>query len=407
MGAERMWRSWRNVIGAVGAVSVPLAFGFSSLYASDLSDHYQLERVFVVCRHGYRPPLGSPLPTDANDWDCHQTHIIATTDSLDHESIPFVPYNQLYVVKRQGEKAFAGSCYNGQLTPGGRKQMIKVGENFRDLYVQSGFLPEVLDTSTVYIRSTDTHRTLETAQCILQGMYPPSHRDSQEPLVIHCKSPGSENMYGRSGCARLVHLKQQLKSSETYQNAVQQFDSLRATLSSAIPGWRNSSWPSIYNNVECVRGNSLQLPEEITPELCEQIHQAANAETQVSFSDKEIVSLSIGRFMGEVLSHMKTSMEETNSKARFYLYSGHDNTLSPLLSALDIFEGHPRMGSTLVFEMYKKLNENEEEERFIRVVFNGEEKKVYSTSSTYIAWEEFEEHTNEFVPKSYKQQCKM
>jgi hypothetical protein len=58
------------------------------------------------------------------------------------------------------------------------------------------------------------------------------------------------------------------------------------------------------------------------------------------------------------------------------LYSGHDNTLLPLLNSLRVFdEKHPPMGSYLALELYAAPKQSDGE-RLVRVVYNDQEKKL-------------------------------
>ncbi len=65
----------------------------------------------------------------------------------------------------------------GQLTHLGLEQLRRIGELLRERYVDElRVLPPVFDARTVFVRSTDTNRTIESAQSLLWGLYPPSTR---------------------------------------------------------------------------------------------------------------------------------------------------------------------------------------------------------------------------------------
>lgn len=67
----------------------------------------------------------------------------------------------------------AGNCYMGQLTAKGLKDVKKTGEYLRQRYVEEyKLLPSKLDLNALWIRSTDSKRTIETAYTILSGLYP-------------------------------------------------------------------------------------------------------------------------------------------------------------------------------------------------------------------------------------------
>lgn len=70
----------------------------------------------------------------------------------------------------------SGNCDLAQLTAHGAKQMEAVGREIRKKYVeQFPLLPPTFDPSKMFIRSTYTKRTIETAYQIIQGLYPEPH----------------------------------------------------------------------------------------------------------------------------------------------------------------------------------------------------------------------------------------
>ena len=64
----------------------------------------------------------------------------------------------------------------GELTGHGMRQLFDLGSTLRTRYVGAGatnanFLPAQFDASLHYTRSTDLHRTLQSAQSLLYAMY--------------------------------------------------------------------------------------------------------------------------------------------------------------------------------------------------------------------------------------------
>src|SRR4051812_3578648 len=100
----------------------------------------------------------------------------------------------------------------------GIQQMRELGAKFRTRYVQEHHLLDpALNTSQLYIRSTGSKRTVESAQHVLEGMFADSARKSEEEITINVLDRNDENMYPRSGCKRLGELKKNIKKSEEYQ----------------------------------------------------------------------------------------------------------------------------------------------------------------------------------------------
>jgi hypothetical protein len=57
------------------------------------------------------------------------------------------------------------TCRSGQLTTIGCQQHYEIGKNFRNLYIdQLSFMPDMLNTSMIYVRSTDVYRTRQSTE---------------------------------------------------------------------------------------------------------------------------------------------------------------------------------------------------------------------------------------------------
>uniref|UniRef100_A0A3B4A414 Uncharacterized protein n=1 Tax=Periophthalmus magnuspinnatus TaxID=409849 RepID=A0A3B4A414_9GOBI len=137
-----MKKLWLNA-GIVGSLSA--AFGSilwsqktnesnSSRTCSPLDSEptspYELQLVQVLFRHGARTPL---------------------------KSIPNV---------------LEGGSFAGQLTTLGMQQLYELGKRLRQRYIEdSPFLSPAFSPSEVYVRSTNIWRTIESAKCLVAGLF--------------------------------------------------------------------------------------------------------------------------------------------------------------------------------------------------------------------------------------------
>ena len=85
-----------------------------------------------------------------------------------------------------------GNCSVGQLTSIGYSQHLANGKSLNMAYVKTGFLKSSLDPSEVYIQSdsknlelliVDEPQTLQSAQSITLGMFPPDKGSSKTQFV--------------------------------------------------------------------------------------------------------------------------------------------------------------------------------------------------------------------------------
>jgi acid phosphatase len=89
----------------------------------------------------------------------------------------------------------------------------------------------------------------------------------------------------------------------------------------------------------------LLLPDGVDQDIVDGVEREAGYETAVKFSSPEICRLAIGRFIGDVVDRVQATVDGEDD-VRFALYSGHDNTLSPFLSAFNVFDARqPPMAS--------------------------------------------------------------
>lgn len=101
----------------------------------------------------------------------------------------------------------------------------------------------------------------------------------------------------------------------------------------------------------------------------------------------QTLKLAIGPFVDILLTNMEKFVRSSNSpdSAKFFLYSGHDTTLIPLMCALGIeSESWPPFASNVVLELYRNTDIAENEEQYyVKVLFNDEEKNIAQQSSTF------------------------
>lgn len=102
-------------------------------------------------------------------------------------------------------KSFPGYCFYGQLTDTGKRNMMALGSRLRFHYIdQMKLLSQTLDPHSLYIRSTDYSRTIESVQYLLGGLYPKKNRNQGQDLKIHVRDYKDETMIPHTNCASLM-----------------------------------------------------------------------------------------------------------------------------------------------------------------------------------------------------------
>eukprot|EP01094_Clydonella_sp_ATCC50884_P009054 TRINITY_DN1858_c1_g1_i1.p1 TRINITY_DN1858_c1_g1~~TRINITY_DN1858_c1_g1_i1.p1 ORF type:complete len:461 (+),score=139.23 TRINITY_DN1858_c1_g1_i1:174-1385(+) len=315
-------------------------------------------------------------------------------------------YRQQYIFTDQ--HPLPGDCYRGQLTMAGMVQMLEVGHMLRRLYVERiPLLPRDLSPRLLYVRSSDSSRTVQSAQCVLEGMYHHTRERPDAPLhaaaiTIHTMDRYLEHMYGRSDCPALRQLKAEARKHKQYTAYDESMAPVRERVAHQLGYSKWPGWVVAHNTLECIRGNGLRLSGSLSPEDEASVREAASLEGAIKFANERIVRLSLGRFTRVMMQHMDASLSGA-SPARFFLYSGHDNTLSPLLGMLGLLKGHPPMASNLILEVW----EAQDGRQYVHVMFNGESQTLPGADDPVCPLDVFRERMRRFSlsDEQYRVEC--
>uniref|UniRef100_A0A3B4A5N3 Uncharacterized protein n=1 Tax=Periophthalmus magnuspinnatus TaxID=409849 RepID=A0A3B4A5N3_9GOBI len=180
-----MKKLWLNA-GIVGSLSA--AFGSilwsqktnesnSSRTCSPLDSEptspYELQLVQVLFRHGARTPLKSIPNVLEAQWvptllePPPHTHINFVVTDLNGGPRPSAPMEENY-----RKNLLTGGSFAGQLTTLGMQQLYELGKRLRQRYIEdSPFLSPAFSPSEVYVRSTNIWRTIESAKCLVAGLF--------------------------------------------------------------------------------------------------------------------------------------------------------------------------------------------------------------------------------------------
>jgi acid phosphatase len=123
-----------------------------------------LEQVHLFIRHGDRTPLAYiPRPGLERqvEWECSRpsrmsTQVLDKNNNFAAFHLQVVTPSDTSLFHPYSESLWRGSCVPGQLTLRGAEQQQALGQALRDVYVDKlKFLPEVLNASLVYSRSSN------------------------------------------------------------------------------------------------------------------------------------------------------------------------------------------------------------------------------------------------------------
>lgn len=181
-------------------------------------------------------------------------------------------------------------------------------------------------------------------------------------------------------CTRLRHLFQIRKQTPEYKEIKKQQDPVVRELERALFGddiekqhKKYLLHPFIWHNtIQCYVLNNIPLPSSISPELIEKVEYFENLDFKHAWEwNPEVPKLGIGRFLGELVNHFDNFIEK-KSTTKFYLFSGHDTTIAPILASLRVFDGKfPPIGSYLILELFSK-----DGKYYIRIRYKNKDLKI-------------------------------
>ncbi|XP_069133271.1 prostatic acid phosphatase-like [Argopecten irradians] len=128
----------------------------------------------------------------------------------------------------------------GQLTKVGKQQEYRLGNFYKEKYIDTAFLGPNYNHSEIHIRSTDVDRTLMSAYCVLSGMFPPGNGSDQQwnpkinwqPIPVHTVPINEDFLLNTNApCPTFNKLREALLKSKVIENFTLQHQDLIKTVS--------------------------------------------------------------------------------------------------------------------------------------------------------------------------------
>ncbi|OQR85032.1 hypothetical protein ACHHYP_12430 [Achlya hypogyna] len=380
---------------------------------------YELNQVQVAIRHGARTLVRRSSCWSGYNatWNCGaRNYIEPVLGASTHRSFD-VQYTP-------GETVLRGTCQVGQLLDEGYRQETLNGEfvsNFHAAYIASGRLfraGEPMDVTNqssmeiilfslqcsimhwvgIYLSSTDMQRTMMSGQLVLDATFPlsaPGDKASAVPWHVGDISQSSliPNPFS---CPRLDDIKAAFESSDGYLLWLHRHDALVETIRTTFGHYDPLNLFDCMLTARCSLSAS-DMPPSLTPKLYgEIIRFERDKRMKIYTEDDEYAKLS----MSKLLRGLRARMTDV-AGPRFVLYSGHDDTVMPLLAAIGgskWLHDWPPYAAFIAFELY---TESATGERFVRIIYQGRPLTLPGCNSDdlcplslFLKWTNFAETAN-------------
>lgn len=360
----------------------------------DEKDDKELLQVYWVIRHGWRTPISMHTfhHLEGLDWECYTKE---ETEEFRDRYLTFHKdgelANKFEPFFHSEQEHIYGKCHKGQLTLLGQEQVFDVGKLARDIYVNKyKFLDPNFDTARdLYVRSTSTGRTVETAFQFAKGLSGSQLDKDGSKLRVHLYSYDKETMLARTSFCPKVHTSMRKKRRQSKLNQIEYikeiFDAEALESQELYDKMLNSSVGELCNNLSILRAHDLPIPRGIQDHHIEQVC-ALSGRYYSGLYNKKSLHVAIGGFIREIndtlFSKAKKDMSLKSSNylptddSKFIIAAGHDTTLFPLLLSFGIFDGHhPPMSSSLGIELWKnkESTKNSIEDYSVKLMYNFKE----------------------------------
>eukprot|EP00005_Dracoamoeba_jomungandri_P002827 CAMPEP_0174252334 /NCGR_PEP_ID=MMETSP0439-20130205/1850_1 /TAXON_ID=0 /ORGANISM="Stereomyxa ramosa, Strain Chinc5" /LENGTH=294 /DNA_ID=CAMNT_0015332853 /DNA_START=9 /DNA_END=890 /DNA_ORIENTATION=+ len=256
-------------------LATELAYCSAGSSLAEVPDNLELRFVQLLTRHGARVPFLGPLPGTGKEeeveWECSVgSYRAAQTQST--------LFNLLWLNGRQELK---GNCGLGSLTELGYKQHVLLGKSLREKYVDRLlFLNSSLSLDQIFSRSTDSERTIMSAEGLLTGLYPPKDskvRDTETVPVYRIDSYADNLTPTPYLCPKLGVISDQVANSEAFKEIINENADLQKYLEK-LWGVELEAWGSVPNSMVAILDNlqsrichDLPLPAGINASIVTQV----------------------------------------------------------------------------------------------------------------------------------------
>ncbi|XP_063070027.1 lysophosphatidic acid phosphatase type 6 [Engraulis encrasicolus] len=398
-----------RVVG-LGSVAVGSLFCWSqtkSSAACEDSPQLELKLVQVLFRHGARTPLKSIPDVLEVQW------VPKLLDVPPHTLIDYVvtdlqggPQPASPVEDSYREHALSGGTYPGQLTTIGMQQLYDLGTRLRARYIQDvPFLTPSFTPAEVYIRSTNIVRTIESAKCLVAGLFQQKQTGTVPILTSQAET---EILYPNYHGCKLLRLLSGHRWAESAKlpDIAKDIKEIQGDL--GIPLEKEVDFILIRDDMVARQTHGLACPPQLDNWKSKVEQRAVDMIYHVyEPSKKGNLQLCVGPLLHTMLSNMEEKVQGTSSEPhrKLFLYSVHDTTLMPCLMALGIFDMRwPPYAADITMEL---LENRTTKEAFVKVLYLGKEQHIPGCSSKTCPLKEFQQAMAEYaLPLDrYNKQC--
>eukprot|EP00943_MAST-04B_sp_MAST-4B-sp1_P009639 g9639.t1 len=315
----------------------------------------RLIQAHTIFRHGARTPMNDlgkqPVKWLLKEQDKDNFSLAKFTLWSPGNGTPVARESIQKNLYAKDDKVLLGGGYPGALTKNGMQMSIDLGTELRKRYVD----PEAKESKDVRdgyllpkkwkyakklvnVQSTQTERTIETAQGLISGLFPNFVKGEENEFDIMFSGPSEYMVLNPKSCKVLQYYFSEGKLLST-QNRTTDDKKAIEIVENHPDGWvrDDEQWKliSYRDQLLCRAAENKHIPKHIV-EISDMLDDGAQRQMEhifeggADFTEKteerrtDALKLGIGRMLTQILDRMD------RPDRIYHLYSGHDWTVSPL-----------------------------------------------------------------------------
>jgi len=268
---------------------------------------------------------------------------------------------------------------SGELTSLGANQLYALGHAFHHKYVSGGFLPAKYHPKSYAGRSSDFHRTLQSAASFLYAVYPPEINSAYDlpnrfqPVPVSTVPKDEDKLlvvdWARS-CPAHIQQWDDVKASAAYRSKKTNSESLFSKLEGVVGFQVNmDNVISVRDTLLCYNAHNYTSFDGVTDAMMADLTDVAEwISTHQLVNDT--VRIEISTWMTSLSQYLASAVNGTTT-IKFAHFSGHDSTVMPALIALQLWDGKMiPYAAHIAVELYRS---GEGSNHFVKVFVGGTE----------------------------------
>ncbi|MEQ2286466.1 hypothetical protein AMECASPLE_002795 [Ameca splendens] len=270
------------------------------------------------------------------------------------------------------------------------QQLYELGERLRKTYIEeTPFLSPTFIPTEVYVRSTNIVRTIESARCLIAGLFQQKQKDIVSILTTEAES---EILYPNyQGCKLLkVLLSPRWAEVSTLPGIAADLQSILSAL--GIEAHQHVDFILIRDDMVARETHGLPSPPVLSSWRNTVEERAVDMICHLyEPSRREKLQLSVGALLHVLLDNIEKKLEGSSAEAnrKLFLYSAHDTTLIPCLMALEIFDMKwPPYAADVTLELHQNRKTGD---TFVKVSYMGQDQLIPGCSGVYCPLQEFKQ----------------